>query len=92
MHQFSGQTKQMVRNIVKEMSFQIVEKQVATTAASTESNNKPVLRCRNAKGTILRGHTAYGCSEYKNGCDFRMSYEEYGKDLTDAQLADHQLK
>ena len=24
------------------------------------------------KGTILRGKTAYGCSEYKNGCTFRL--------------------
>ncbi len=26
------------------------------------------------KGSILRGKTAYGCSEYKNGCTFRMDY------------------
>ena len=38
------------------------------------------------KGTILRGKAAYGCSEYKNGCTFRMDYAGYGADLTDQQL------
>ncbi|MDO4755482.1 MAG: DNA topoisomerase III, partial [Parabacteroides sp.] len=38
------------------------------------------------KGTILRGKTAYGCSEYKNGCAFRMDYATYGEGLTDEEL------
>ncbi len=28
------------------------------------------------KGEIVRGKTAYGCKEYKNGCDFKFSFEE----------------
>ena len=28
------------------------------------------------KGHLLKGKTAYGCSEYKIGCDFRFSFEE----------------
>jgi len=27
------------------------------------------------KGTILKGHSAYGCSEWKNGCDYRVGFE-----------------
>jgi len=27
------------------------------------------------KGTILKGKTAYGCSAYKSGCDFKMTFE-----------------
>ena len=38
------------------------------------------------KGSILRGKTAYGCSEYKNGCSFRLDYATYGEGLSDAQL------
>lgn len=41
--------------------------------------------CR--KGTILRGKSAYGCSEYKNGCTFRLDYATYGSNLTDEELA-----
>ncbi|MDR1879400.1 MAG: DNA topoisomerase 3 [Tannerellaceae bacterium] len=38
------------------------------------------------KGTILRGKTAYGCSNYKEGCSFRLDYATYGKHLTDEEL------
>ncbi|MFK5958151.1 MAG: DNA topoisomerase 3 [Lutibacter sp.] len=31
------------------------------------------------KGTILKGKTAYGCSDYKNGCDFIFSFDEIRK-------------
>lgn len=27
------------------------------------------------KGTIIKGNTAYGCSEWKNGCTFRKAFE-----------------
>jgi DNA topoisomerase-3 len=27
------------------------------------------------KGTIIKGHKAYGCSDYKLGCDFRVSFD-----------------
>ena len=38
------------------------------------------------KGTILRGKTAYGCSEWKSGCPFRLPYEEASKELSDQEL------
>ncbi|MCF8363629.1 MAG: hypothetical protein K9G70_13510 [Prolixibacteraceae bacterium] len=38
------------------------------------------------KGTILKGSTAFGCSNYKNGCDFKIMFEQYGKKLTDNQI------
>ena len=40
------------------------------------------------KGTILKGRTAYGCSEYKTGCMFRLPFETYGSNLSDAELAE----
>ena len=40
------------------------------------------------KGSILRGKTAYGCSEYKNGCTFRLDYATYGEGLSDKELVD----
>lgn len=39
------------------------------------------------KGSILRGKTAYGCSEYKSGCNFRLDYAKYGSGLTDEELS-----
>lgn len=49
----------------------------------------PTLRCPVCgKGRLLRGKTAYGCSEYKAGCVFRLDYATYGEGLTDTHLAE----
>jgi len=39
------------------------------------------------KGTILKGKSAYGCSEWKAGCKFRLSFDETGENLTDEELS-----
>ena len=39
-----------------------------------------------SKGYILKGHTAFGCSEYKNGCDLKLSFEQYPSTLTPSKL------
>ena len=58
------------------------------TAGQPESTTVPVKPvcpiCK--KGSILRGKTAYGCSEYKDGCTFRMDYATYGEGLSDEDL------
>ena len=58
------------------------------TAGQPESATVPVKPvcpiCK--KGSILRGKTAYGCSEYKDGCTFRMDYATYGEGLSDEEL------
>ena len=51
----------------------------------TDSVQKPVCPLC-GKGTILRGKTAYGCSEYKSGCAFRMDYATYGEGLSEEDL------
>lgn len=39
------------------------------------------------QGHILKGHTAYGCSGFRNGCTLRLPFEEYSQDLTPAKLS-----
>ena len=41
-------------------------------------------KCGN--GHILKGRTAFGCSEYKNGCDLMLSFEKYPETLTPSKL------
>ncbi len=38
------------------------------------------------KGHLLKGHAAYGCSEYKNGCTLRLPFDAYPADLTPGKL------
>ena len=39
------------------------------------------------KGHLLRGRSAYGCSEYAAGCTFRLSFDECPADLSPAKIA-----
>lgn len=42
-------------------------------------------KCGN--GHILKGKTAYGCSEFKTGCDLRLPFTEYSSELTPGKLS-----
>lgn len=37
-------------------------------------------------GHILKGKTAYGCSNFRSGCDLRLSFDQYPDSLTPDQL------
>ena len=39
------------------------------------------------KGHLVKGHTAFGCSEYKNGCHTVLPFTDYPADLTPARLS-----
>ncbi len=43
----------------------------AAQTASVEGQACPLC----GKGTIIKGKTAYGCSEWKNGCTFRQAFD-----------------
>jgi DNA topoisomerase-3 len=49
------------------------EKQVTPTPEKKEKKDSLVCPIC-AKGTVVKGKTAYGCSAYKEGCDFRYSF------------------
>ena len=49
------------------------KKEISAKATNDKSDDKTCPKCK--KGTIIKGKTAYGCSDYKNGCDFRFSYD-----------------
>ena len=54
---------------------------VPTPAKSNSSDAMPCPKCQ--KGTVLKGKTAYGCSAYQSGCDFKVMF-----DVVRAQLKD----
>ncbi len=57
-----------------------------TPAPVKKENTMPTCpKCK--KGTLIKGKTAYGCNRWKEGCDFRFSFEDIktkanGKPLT----------
>ncbi len=38
-----------------------------------------------AKGQIIKGKSAYGCSTYKTGCNFRLPFKSHGKKISEKQ-------
>ena len=38
------------------------------------------------KGHIIKGKTAYGCSDFRNGCEMLLPFESYPADLTPGKL------
>ena len=45
---------------------------------------KKCLKCK--QGKLLKGSTAFGCSEYKNNCHFNIPFEIFGKKISENQL------
>ena len=59
------------------------KRQSSPRVKSLEEVKCPV--CGN--GFILKGKTAYGCSRFREGCNFRIDFTECGADLTPARVA-----
>ena len=51
------------------------------TAAKPISDTLACPKCK--KGTVLKGNTAYGCTDYKSGCDFKVPFDVVRTKLKD---------
>ncbi|RUT80056.1 type IA DNA topoisomerase [Ancylomarina longa] len=52
-----------------------------------QQEEKEIWTCPVCKtGNILKGNSAYGCSNYKNGCKFIVPFEFMGKKLSESQV------
>ena len=51
------------------------------TAVKTTSDALACPKCQ--KGTVIKGNTAYGCSHYKTGCDFKVPFDVVREKLKD---------
>ncbi len=72
----------------KESKTKSSETKKSSPKKSKPKDDEPaVIYCPKCKkGTMLKGKTAFGCSEYKGGCTFKVMFEQYGKTLTDKQI------
>ncbi|MGE5314657.1 MAG: DNA topoisomerase, partial [Acidobacteriota bacterium] len=55
-------------------------------AVKKPDDSAPIVCPKCKKGTMLKGKTAFGCSEYRNGCTFKVMFEHYGILLSDKQI------
>lgn len=57
--------------------FQLELEQSSEAKAKIKTSEQEMPRCpKCSKGHLIKGKTAYGCSEWKSGCDFRFNFED----------------
>ncbi|MFT4599908.1 MAG: DNA topoisomerase-3 [Arenicella sp.] len=91
---FKKELVQMVVDITNNVKF--AENKTIAVATDEKKQQEPsntigitaeqCPKCQ--KGAVIKGKSAYGCSEFKGGCDFRIPFEFMGKSLTNKQLDD----
>ena len=64
----------------------VLEAKQGRAKISKAKKNDAVACPKCQSGTIIKGKTAYGCSAYKSGCDFRMSFDSIRAKAKDQQL------
>ena len=63
-----------------DFKFKLEPKKDVTSSAVEKPQQSDTITCPKCKkGTVLKGKTAYGCSEYKSGCDFIFTFENIKK-------------
>ncbi|WP_109831261.1 type IA DNA topoisomerase [Reichenbachiella versicolor] len=93
--QFIANMKKMVDHLVYEVRMEqgktmltaepiTLKKKSASKPAKKEFVGSQCPRCQ--KGQILKGSVAYGCSDWKEGCSFRLPISFLEKKLTESQL------
>ena len=55
------------------LKLEVKNKPVGFQKPNKSKNELVCPKCK--KGTVIKGKTAYGCSNYKSGCDFKVSFE-----------------
>lgn len=93
--QFINNMKKMVDELVYEVRSDTTSltmanlqerkaaKKPITKKAKPDGLNANCPKCKT--GDLLKGKTAYGCSNWKNGCDFRLPFAFMGKKISDNQ-------
>ncbi len=100
--QFINELKELVNevvlNVLRDNSSTMIQVQADEPAKKQKSTSekkprKPRLKSieeiacpKCGKGHIIKGRTAYGCNEFRNGCDMLLPFDSYPADLTPAKL------
>lgn len=99
---FINNMKKMVDELVYEVRSNTSKKRITSnvTTNNTENSTKEKPKSKKAtkkevvgkkcpkckQGNLIKGSSAYGCSEYKNNCNLKIPFEVYGKKVSENQL------
>ncbi|NVK53419.1 MAG: DNA topoisomerase 3 [Flavobacteriaceae bacterium] len=75
----SGKVEGLVR-FDENYKLKLEPKQIVTSKIVEKSSKSDAIPCPKCnKGTVIKGNTAYGCSDYKSGCNFVFTFENIKK-------------
>ena len=60
-----------------------LETKKTTPKAISDTTSDALICPKCKKGTVLKGKTAYGCGDYKLGCDFKVTFDDVRSKLKD---------
>ena len=85
---FLQEMKLMVRELVSQVRSESSKRiTIDTTEVEKKTVKEAVAVCPKCKkGNMLKGKTAFGCSNFKNGCDFKIPFLMMNKKLSDNQI------
>ena len=98
---FINNMKKMVDELVAEVRSNTSKKRISSVIANeAKQSNRPKAKIASKtkkqvlgktcpkckKGTLLKGSSAYGCSEYKNNCHVKIPFEMFGKKVSENQM------
>ena len=80
--------KQLVSDLVQQVKNESGKRISAESIIKEEKGkvDEKIICPKCKKGTMLKGKTAFGCSDFKNGCDFKIPFELMDKKLSDNQI------
>ena len=84
---FLTEMKQMVSDLVVQVRNESTQRITIASHAPVVEKNEIITCPKCKKGTMLKGKTAFGCSDFKNGCDFKVPFDLMGKKLSDNQIS-----
>lgn len=104
MDELKAMVNEIVVNVLNDTSSKTIVVADGPAEASGKKKSAPAkprakavrkleqIKCpRCGQGHLLKGHSAYGCSRYKEGCELRLPFDRYPADLTPGRL-DKMLK
>lgn len=93
---FIKNMKKMVDDLVYEVRSSKAKVRISHTETIKESKPKKKATTKKqvagktcpkcSKGTLLKGSSAFGCSEYKNQCDFKIPFKIHEKKISETQI------
>ena len=90
---FLSEMKQMVSDLVVQVRSESAQRiTIASHAPVAEKNvrrtphGETIICPKCKKGAMLKGKSAFGCSDFKNGCDFKVPFDLMEKKLTENQI------